>query len=369
MIEANIIEPSRSNYAAPVFLIPKKEKGEYRFLVDYRKLNNETISDKHPIPRSQDLFRSLEGAKYYTSIDLCQGYFQIPVKKEDQDKTAFITDFGLYNFKRIPQGFKNSSPIFQRVINKLFSDFLYRTMIAYLDDICCFGNNFEEALSRLEEICIRLDEAGLKLKTNKCTILGTEIELLGHKVSYKGIKPLDKNIRAITNFPIPRKVKDVRAFVGLTSYYRKYIKHFAKIASPLTDLTKTANKFHWGQSQDNAFNTLKNAIITAPVLAHFEDEYPVFVTTDASLEGLSGILEQSDNNGKRHPIGYASRKLKGGEKNFTTTELEMSAVVFAVNYFKEYLLGRKVIVFSDHSSLQYYQTMKNPSSRITKFIF
>jgi len=185
MIKAGIIEPSRSNYAAPVFLIPKKEKGEYRFLVDYRKLNNETISDKHPIPRSQDLFRSLEGAKYYTSIDLCQGYFQMPVKMEDQDKTAFITDFGLYNFKRIPQGIKNSGPIFQRVINNLFSDFLYRTMIAYLDGICCFGNDFEEALSRLEEVFIRLDEARLKLKTNKCTILGTEIELLGHKVSIK----------------------------------------------------------------------------------------------------------------------------------------------------------------------------------------
>ncbi|KAL4141393.1 hypothetical protein QTP88_004040 [Uroleucon formosanum] len=321
------------------------------------------------IDQGGDLFRSLEGAKYYTCLDLAQGYFQLPIKKEDQYKTAFITDFGLYNFKRIPQGFKNSGPIFQRVINNIFSDYLYRTMIAYLDDICCFGNTFEEALTRLEEIFIRIEEAGLKLKTNKCTILGFEIELLGHKVSNLGVKPLEKNIKAITQFPIPTKVKDVRAFVGLTSYYRKYIKNFAKIASPLTDLTKKDNKFHWNKSQDIAFNTLKNAIITAPVLAHFEDEYPVFVTTDASLEGLSGILEQSDNNGKRHPIAYASRKLKGGEKNFTTTELEMSAVMFAVNYFKEYLLGRKVTVFSDHSSLQYYQTMKNPSSRITKFIF
>ncbi|KAL4154128.1 hypothetical protein QTP88_001961 [Uroleucon formosanum] len=298
----------------------------------YLKLNKDIIL------MDEDLFRNLEGAKYYTCLDLAQRYFQLPIKKEDQYKTAFITDFGLYNFKRIPQGFKNSGPIFQRVINNIFSDYLYRTMIAYLDDICCFGNTFEEALTRLEEIFIRIEEAGLKLKTNKCTILGFEIELLGHKVSNLGVKPLEKNIKAITQFPIPTKVKD-------------------------------DNKFHWNKSQDIAFNTLKNAIITAPVLAHFEDEYPVFVTTDASLEGLSGILEQSDKNGKRHPIGYASRKLKGGEKNFTTTELEMSAVVFAVNYFKEYLLGRKVTVFSDHSSLQYYQTMKNPSSRITKFIF
>ncbi|KAL4126303.1 hypothetical protein QTP88_010525 [Uroleucon formosanum] len=197
MIKSDIIEPSRSNYAAPVFLIPKKEKGEYRFLVDYRKLNNETINDKHPIPRSQDLFRSLEGAKCYTCLDLAQG-----------------------------------------------------TMIAYLDDICCFGNTFEEALTRLEEIFIRIEEAGLKLKTNKCTILGFEIELLGHKVSNLGVKPLEKNIKAITQFPIPTKVKDVRAFVGLTSYYRKYIKNFAKIASPLTDLTKKDNKFHWNKSQD-----------------------------------------------------------------------------------------------------------------------
>lgn len=369
MIDADIIEPSRSNYAAPVFLIPKKEKGEYRFLVDYRKLNNEAVADKHPIPRAQDLFRSLEGAKYYSSIDMAQGYFQIPIREEDQDKTGFITDFGLFNFKRIPQGFKNSAPIFQRIINNVFSDYLYKTMIAYLDDICCFGNSFEEALIRLEQIFIRLEETGLKLKTNKCTFLKSEIELLGHTVSNIGLKPLGKNTEAIVKFPIPKKIKDVRAFVGLTSYYRKYIKDFAKIASPLTNLTKKENKFIWGNEQEISFETLKKAITTAPVMAHFKDGYPVFVTTDASLEGLSGILDQEDENGKRHPISYASRKLKGGERNFTTTELEMSAVVFATNYFREYLIGRKITVFSDHSSLQFYKTMKNPSSRITKFIF
>ncbi len=217
MIYADIIEPSISSYAAPVFLIPKKEKGEYRFLVDYRKLNNETVADKHPIPRSQDLFRSLEGAKYYSSIDMAQGYFQIPIKQEDQDKTGFITDFGLFNFKRIPQGFKNSAPIFQRIINNVFSDYLYKTMIAYLDDICCFGNSFEEALIRLEQIFIRLEETGLKLKTNKCIFLKSEIELLGHTVSNVGLKPLGKNTEAIVKFPIPKKIKDVRAFVGLTS--------------------------------------------------------------------------------------------------------------------------------------------------------
>ncbi|CAI6345109.1 unnamed protein product [Macrosiphum euphorbiae] len=345
MINADIIEPSKSNYAAPVFLVPKKEKGEYRFLVDYRKLNNETIPDKHPIPRSQDLFRSLEGAQYYSSIDMAQGYFQIPIKQEDQNKTGFITDFGLFNFKRIPQGFKNSAPIFQRIINNVFSDYLYRTMIAYLDDICCFGTNFEEALTNLKDIFSRLEEAGLKLKTNKCNFFSSNIELLGHSVSNIGIKPLEKNIKAITSFPIPNKIKDVRAFIGLTSYYRKYINNFAKIANPLTSLTKKDNKFVWGKEQVEAFEILKKAITTAPVLTHFEDGYPVFVTTDASLEGLSGILEQEDNNGKRHPIAYASRKLKGGEKNYTTTELEMSAVVFATNHFREYLLGRKITVF------------------------
>lgn len=221
----------------------------------------------------------------------------------------------------------------------------------------------------MENILIRLDEAGLKLKTNKCVFFSSKIELLGHEVSNNGIIPLGKNVEAIKKFPIPKKVKDVRSFIGLTSYYRKYILNFAKIASPLTDLTKKENKFNWGENHNNAFNILKKSIIKAPVLAHFEDTYPVFVTTDASLEGLSGILEQENPNGEKHPIAFTSRKLKGGEKNFSTTELEMSAVVFALNYFKEYLIGRKVTVYSDHSSLQYYKTMKNPSSRITKFIF
>jgi len=275
MIASDIVEPSRSSYAAPVFLIPKKEIGEYRFLVDYRKLNDETISDKHPIPRSQDLFRSLEGAKYYCTMDMAQGYFQLPIRVEDRYKTAFITDFGLYHFKRIPQGFKNSGPIFQRIINNLFSDYLYTTMVAYLDDLCCFGKNFESSLERLRNIFIRLDEAGLKLKTNKCVFFSSKIELLGHEVSNSGIVPLERNVVAIKQFPIPKKVKDVRSFIGLTSYYRKYIKNFAKIAGPLIDLTKKENKFSWGENQNNAFNTLKNLIITAPVLAHFEDTYPV----------------------------------------------------------------------------------------------
>jgi len=218
-------------------------------LVDYRKLNNESISDKHPIPRSQDLFKSLEGAKYYSTIDMAQGYFQIPLKIEDRDKTAFITDFGLYHFKRIPQGFKNSGPIFQRIINNLFSDYLYRTMVAYLDDICCFGKNFEIALKRLGEILFRLDEAGLKLKTSKCAFFKNEIELLGHKVSNNGIVPLERNVKAITNFPIPKKIKDVRSFIGLTSYYRKYIENFAKIANPLTELTKKDIQFNWSKKR------------------------------------------------------------------------------------------------------------------------
>jgi len=196
MIKANIIEPSKSNYAAPVFLIPKKEKGEYRFLVDYRKLNDVTIPDKHPIPRSQDLFRSFEGVQNYSSIDMAQGYFKIPIKQEDQDKIRFITDFGLFNFKRMPQGFKNSAPIFQRIINNLFSDYLYRTMVSYLDDICCFGNNFEEALTNLKDIFIRLEEKGLKLKTNKCNFFSSDIELLGHLVSNIGIKPLEKKYKS-----------------------------------------------------------------------------------------------------------------------------------------------------------------------------
>jgi len=258
MIISDIVEPSRSNYAAPVFLIPKKEKGEYRFLVDYRKLNNETISDKHPIPRSQDLFKSLEGAKYYSSIDMAQGYFQLPIKIEDRYKTAFITDFGLYQFKRIPKGFKNSGPIFQRIINNIFSDYLYKTMVAYLDDICCFGKDFESSLERLKTILTQLDEAGLKLKTNKCVFFSSKIELLGHEVSNNGIIPLEKNVEAIKKFPIPKKVKDVRSFIGLTSYYRKYILNFAKIASPLTDLTKKENKFNWDKNHNNAFNILKN---------------------------------------------------------------------------------------------------------------
>jgi hypothetical protein len=369
MINVDIIEPSKSSYAAPVFLIPKKQKGEYRFLVDFRKLNEQTVNDRHPIPRSQDIFRALEGAKYFSTVDMAQGYFQIPVRQEDRAKLAFTTDFGLFQFKRIPQGWKNSASIFQRTINQIFSEYLYRSIVAYLDDICCFADKFEKALYNLEKMFIRLDETGLKLKTNKCFFFQSEIELLGHKISKYGLKPLERNIEAVKKFPKPNKIKDVRAFIGLCSYYRKYIKKFSKIANPLINITKKDIGFKWEMEQEAAFEYLKQAIISAPVLAHFKEGRPIYITTDASLEGLGGILEQEDEQGKKHPIGYTSRKLKGGERNFSTTELEMAAVVFVINYFREYLLGREFIVYSDHSSLQYFKTMKNPSSRITKSIF
>ncbi|CAI6374915.1 unnamed protein product [Macrosiphum euphorbiae] len=155
MTRADIIEPSKSSYAAPVFLIPKKQKGEYRFLVDFRKLNEQTINDRHPIPRAQDIFRALEGAKYFSTVDMAQGYFQIPVRKEDHAKLVFTTDSGLFQFKRIPQGWKNSAPIFQRTINNIFSDYLYRSIVAYLDDKCCFADEFEKALCNLEKMFIK----------------------------------------------------------------------------------------------------------------------------------------------------------------------------------------------------------------------
>ena len=364
--KANIIRPIISKFAAPAFLVKKKEKGSYRLVVSYKELNERVETDQYPLPRTNDLLRALEGAKYFSSFDLNSGFFQLPIKETDQYKLAFTSVHGLMTFTRLPQGFKNSSAIFQRVLNEAFSALLYKSIIIYIDDLASYGSNFDEALINLNEALKIIDSMNFSLKTSKCHFFSKKIELLGHVISQEGIKPLNTNIKAITEFKQPKTQKDVRSFLGMCSYYRKHIKDFAKIAHPLTELTKGDNKINWLEIHEKSYNTLKKHLTSQPLLKHFDDSKKVFLTTDASLTGLGAYLEQPDDNNILHPIGYASRKLLNSEKTYSSTTLELLGLCFGITYFREYLWGRHFIVFCDNISLQYYENLKTPSARIAQ---
>jgi len=269
-------------------------------------------------------------------------------------------------FTRLPQGFKNSSAIFQRELNKAFSPLLYKSLVIYIDDLASYGKTFQQAITNLRKAFEIIDTMNFLLKTRKCHFFHNEIELLSHKISTDEITPLDRNIKAITEFKTPKTIKDVRSFIGMCSYYRKHVKDFAKIAHPLLYIIKNgSNKVIWLNEHEIAFNLLKKHLTSEPIFRHFYDEKHVFLTIDASILDLGACLEQSFNN-TLHPIGYASRKLLDHEKTYSPTTLELLGLCFGISYFREYLWGRKFIVFCDNISLQYYNNLKILSARIAR---
>jgi len=367
LLDAGIVKPIISKFAAPAFLVKKKDKGSYRLVVSYKELNDKVECDQYPIPRTTDLLRALEGSQFFTSLDLNSGFFQIPIKEEDQFKLAFTSALGLMTFTRLPQGFKNSSAIFQRELNNAFTHLLFKSLIIYIDDLASYGKTFDQALINLRETFKIIDEKNFSLKTKKCKFFYNKIELLGHNISINGIQPLNTNIKAITEFSIPKTVKDIRSFIGMCSYYRKHIKDFAKIANPLMELIKKgSNKITWLDEHEKSFTLLKKLLTSEPVISHFNNEKHVFLTIDACIKGLGAYIEQYDDNNILHPVGYASRKLLNSEKTYSSTTLELLGLCFGITYFREYLWGRKFTVFCDNISLQYYNNLKIPSATIAR---
>ncbi|KMQ85186.1 enzymatic polyprotein endonuclease reverse, partial [Lasius niger] len=275
MLEDGIIRKSASQWNAPLLVVPKKPdasgKPRLRVVIDFRRLNNLTIGDSFPLPNITDILDQLGNAKYFTTLDLASGYHQIPMAEHDKKKTAFSTPYGHYEFNRMPFGLRNAPATFQRLMNSVLIGMQGLRCLVYLDDIVIYGSSLEDHNKRLTEVLRRLRENNLKLQPEKCEFLRKEVIYLGHIISENGIMPDPSKLTAVKNFPIPKKVKDIQAFIGLAGYYRKFIEDFSRIAKPLTKLTKKSEKFAWAAEQQNAFEALKEKLITAPVL-----KYPDF---------------------------------------------------------------------------------------------
>ncbi|KMQ88105.1 enzymatic polyprotein endonuclease reverse [Lasius niger] len=322
MLEDGIIRTSASQWNAPLLVVLKKPdaSGKPRLrVVDFQRLNNLTIGDSFPLPNITDILDQLGNAKYFTTLDLASGYHQIPMAENDKKKTAFSTPYGHYEFNRMPFGLKNAPATFQRLMNSVLTGIQGLRCLVYLDDIVIYGSSLEDHNKRLTEVLRRLRENNLKLQPDKCEFLRKEVIYLGHIISENGIMTDPSKLTAIKNFPAPKRIKDIQSFIGLAGYYRIFIEDFSRIAKPLTKLTKKSEKFVWSAEQQNAFDALKEKLMTAPVLKYpdFSEEFNV--TIDASNYAIGAVLSQGPV-GNDRPVAYASRILSRAEQNYNTTE-------------------------------------------------
>ncbi|UYV77009.1 hypothetical protein LAZ67_14002807, partial [Cordylochernes scorpioides] len=365
MLDAGIIRHSESPWSSPVILVKKKD-GNWRFCVDYRRLNKVTKKDVYPLPRIDDTLDSLKGAKFYSSMDLRSGYWQIEVDEADREKTAFITPDGLYEFLVMLFGLCNAPSTFERMMDKILKGLKWTMAVCYLDDIVVYSKSFNEHLHRLEIILQCLDKAELRLNPKKCLFGTKRIRVFGHLVDSKDIYPDPEKIEAIAKFPTPKSITDVRSFIGLCSYYRRFIENFAEKAAPLHEVLKKDNKLMWNSDQQDAFDSLKKALMSEPVLAYFEEQLPTELHTDTSGYGIGAVLVQI-NDGKERPVGYASRTLSKAEKNYSTTERECLAAIWAINKFRPYLFGREFVIVTDHHALCWLSNLKDPTGRLARW--
>ena len=366
MLQADVIEPSKSEWASPVCLVRKKD-GSFRFCVDYRKVNALTKRDAFPVPGINDSLDSLQGNCLFASCDLLCGYWQLPMTDRAKERGAFCTRRGLFQFKRMPFGLSGAPSTFCRLMSRVFADLLWVICLIYIDDLIIFARTEKELLERLDIVFTRLHDVGLKLKTSKCCLFKSEIEFLGHLVSGKGIEPVPSKLQAIKEWPRPHCIRDVRAFYGLSSYYRKFIRGFATIAEPLTRLVRKNAVFQWSDEAEAAFNKLKEELMAASTLAFPRPGEPCLLDTDASDVAYGAVLSQMVD-GQERPIAFFSRVMNTAQKNYCPTRRELLAVVASLQHFRHHLLNNKVILRTDHNSLKGLRSFKRPEGILARWM-
>jgi len=372
MLNAGIIEPCVGPYAAPITLQPKKD-GSLRFCVDYRELNSVTVRDVYPIPRIDDTLDQLQHAKYFSSMDLRSGFWQIELDPTSRDKTAFISHAGLFRFRVMPFGLTNAPATFQRLMDLVLGGLKWSCALVYLDDIIVYSSSFEDHLHHLELVLQQIQQSGLTLKINKCHFCKTHLKYLGHIVSKEGIRPDPDKLNAVREYPVPTKLKAVRTFLGLSSYYRRFIKNYATIAEPLLALTRHSDSksFQWTPACQQSFETLRQHLVEAPIIAYPRFDQPFILQLDASDVGLSAILAQKliDDDGiaREHVIAYASRTLSPSERKYSPTERECLAIVYGCNYYRPYLEGTRFTAITDHKALKWLHSTKDLNSRLARW--
>ena len=366
MAAAGLIERSDSPWCSPVVLVAKKD-GTKRFCVDYRALNAVTVTDAYPLPRMDDTLDALVGVRWFSTLDLKSGYHQVEMEEGDKKKTAFSFGQGLWHFKVMPFGLCNAPSCFERLMERVLDGLQWKTALVYLDDVLVFGNTFEEECSRLEEVLCRLRAANLKLSPKKCTFFQPEVPFLGHVVGREGVHTDPLKVSAVQDWPVPTDVAAVRSFIGLCSYYRRFVPKFATIAAPLHQLTKKGARFLWDETCQRAFDELKRVMVSAPVLPYPDPSLPYLLDTDASAEGVGAVLSQVKD-GQEWVVAYFSTKFSKAERNYCVTRKELAAVVKSLAHFHHYLYGAEFVVRTDHAALRWLKTLKEPEGQLARWL-
>ncbi|GBL83266.1 Retrovirus-related Pol polyprotein from transposon 297, partial [Araneus ventricosus] len=366
MVDNGIIEESSGPWASPIVLVKKKD-GSTRFCVDYRKLNEITKKDSYPLPRIDDTLDALNGSQWFTTLDLKSGYWQVEVRPEDREKTAFTTGQGLWQFKVMPFGLCNAPATFERLMETVLRGLSSEACLVYLDDIIIVGRTFEEHLSNHRKVFQRLQNANLKLSPKKCRFFQKEVTYLGHVISAEGVKTDPGKIKAVVDWPRPETIHDLRSFLGLCTYYRRFVKNFSTIARPLHKLTETKSNFNWTEECEKSFNSLKQALTSSPILTYPRTDKDFILDTDASNEGIGAVLSQNIGN-EEHVIAYFSKSLGKPERNYCVTRKELLAIVKSIEHLHHYLYGQKFLLRTDHASLRWLLNFKEPEGQIARWI-
>jgi hypothetical protein len=360
------IRVSKSPYRSPVLFVKKKD-GSMRLCVDYRALNKMTIKNKYPLPRIDELMDRLLGSKWFSKIDLRSGYHQVRIAEEDIHKTAFSTRYGHYEFLVLPFGLTNAPATFMNLMQDVFHEHLDEFVIVFLDDILVYSKSVEEHAKHLKLVLQKLRDNKLYGKLSKCEFAKEEITFLGHVVNKDGIKMEPAKVKAVMDWPVLKNAHDVRSFLGLAGYYRRFVKDFSQIAAPLTDLLHKNVAFQWTDKQEQAFKQLKQAVCNAPVLIVPDPNKQYTVVTDASGFAIGAALCQDHGNGLQ-PCAFISRKMNDHERNYPVHEQELLAIIHALREWRHYLHGSQFTVVTDHRSLQYIQTQPNLSARQVRWV-
>ena len=365
MLEAGIVSPSSSPWSSPIVIVPKRD-GSQRICIDYRKLNKTLIKDSFPLPRIEDILATLGKAQFFTTLDLKSGYHQISVAPEDREKTAFCTRTSLYQFNVLPFGIASAPAIFQRMISKVLHGIEGKYYMAYIDNILIYSETFEDHLKHLEDVFVRLEKANLCLNKKKCHFVKSEIEYLGHIVSPQGLKPNPEKVRAIQTLDPPTTIKGVRSFLGLSGYYRNFIPKYSSVAKSLFKLTRKNKKFVWDNDTQEAFDYLKQKLIEAPILGYPDITKPYSLYTDASDFSIGGILTQDTSEGEK-VICYVSHQLTSSRLHYPVIEKECFAIIYCLTKLRQYLLGAKVTVYTDHAPLKSLFTAEMKNTRVQRW--
>ena len=367
--ELGIIEPSKSPWSSPIVPIRKKD-GTIRLCVDYRKLNQATVPDRFPMPNAGDILSGLGGMKYFTTLDLVRGYYQMPIEEESREFTAFSTPRNHWQFKRLPFGLKNAPSAFQREMQAVLRGFSWRRVLVYIDDILIMSESFEEHLEMVERVLSVLKEHGMKIKPGKCCWFREEVQFLGHMISSRGMKKTTEFMNKIKSYRRPENTRELREFLGLVNYQRKFIPGCSEIAKPLSGLTggDRNKKLVWTEEMEESFESLKREAAKEIELTYpdyRENAEPMELSVDASGVGAGACLAQRQE-GEYKIIEYASMTFSGAQKRYSTTERELAALRWGVKTFKSYLYGVPFVIYTDHRPLLYLQNMKLVDSRLAR---